>query len=83
MNILLTTVVKHFLKLSVVRGKLTKGLIEDDPTGPSNQLALPKIDFGAETMKEGSLLHLLFVYLMKMHACLFILKKIFLYLLLY
>ena len=52
MKILLTTVMKRFLKSSVVDGKLTKELIQVDPTNSSNQLALHKIDFGAETMKE-------------------------------
>ena len=53
MKIILTAVVKRFLKPSVVDGKLTKELIQVDPTDSSNQLALDKIDFGAETMKEG------------------------------
>ena len=52
MKILFTTVMKRFLKPSVVDGKLTKELIQVDPTDSSNQLALHKIDFGAENMKE-------------------------------
>ena len=55
MKILLTTVVKRFLKPSVVDGRLTKGLIQVDPTDSSNQLAVRKIDFEGETMNEGSL----------------------------
>ena len=52
MKILLTNVMKCFLKPSVVDGELTKELMQVDPTDSSNQLALHKIDFGAETMKE-------------------------------
>ena len=81
MKILLMTVMKRFLKPSVVDGKLTKELIQVDPTDSSNQLALDNIDFGAETMKE---VFLFSVYLIRMHECLFIFfKKVFLYLLLY